>query len=536
MSAEEQRPAPRTPRLRPRAALTWLLLAAGLACAASATAQTATGEILRAGRSADLSVPVYKSRIVDVPGPVSRVSVGNPDVADILILRSTQIYVLGKALGSTNVLLWDRDDILVSTISIHVTHDLDGLKRQLGAILRDEPIEVYSAQRNIVLAGQVSSPTAMTAALRLAESYLEEASAAETMMFETAAGGAQASTTGEVINLMSVGGVQQVMLEVKVAEIQRTEMRKLDSQLHMLVNTGGDWVAGAVQGGASFPDAVFDPGSIRIPTFGDGTRSGGNPIGPVFDEFMPNTQTIESSGLFAGFLGSDFLANLVLDVAREQGLAKILAEPTLTAQSGQEAEFLSGGSFPIPVPQPNGVTSIEFKDFGVALRFLPVILEADRINLKLNISVSEIGGDTLIQTGPGTVFRVPERLSERRAISTVELKNGQTIGIAGLINENLRSVVTRFPGLGDIPVLGQLFRSQSFQKGESELVILVTPRLAKPIRPADIRLPTDSFVEPTQAEFYLLGRMEGRSRQGNQGGRTATGGGAEGAFGHSSDD
>jgi pilus assembly protein CpaC len=253
------------------------------------------------------------------------------------------------------------------------------------------------------------------------------------------------------------------------------------------------------------------------------------------------------------FLSGDFLANLVLDIAKERGLAKILAEPTLTTLTGQEAKFLSGGSFPIPIAEDDGI-SVEFKEFGVQLNFLPVILDGNRINLKLNISVSELVDSNSLIVAPVTtsgvanaVFAVPA-LSERKAISTVELSDGQTIGIAGLINENLRQSVSKFPGLGDLPILGQLFRSQSFQKGETELVILVTPKLAKPLDPAEIRLPTDTFVEPSDLEFYLLGKMEGRaattpaapaSASAESGATTpvasdgaAKSGGPEGSYGH----
>jgi pilus assembly protein CpaC len=206
----------------------------------------------------------------------------------------------------------------------------------------------------------------------------------------------------------------------------------------------------------------------------------------------------------------------VLDIAKQNGLAKILAEPTLTALTGQEAQFLSGGSFPIPVGDNDGI-KVDYKDFGVKLLFVPVILDDGRINLKLNISVSELLPTNSLIVAPITtsgvansVFAIPA-LSERRALSTVELSDGQTIGIAGLINESMRESIDKFPWLGDIPVLGQLFRSQAFQKGETELVILVTPKLAKPLKPSDIKLPTDSVVEPSDAEFYILGRMEGRS-------------------------
>jgi pilus assembly protein CpaC len=172
---------------------------------------------------------------------------------------------------------------------------------------------------------------------------------------------------------------------------------------------------------------------------------------------------------------------------------------------------LSGGEFPIPVPQQNGAVTIEFKQFGVGVRFLPVVLDAGRINLKLGISVSELVNNNSVaiaRDGVSSTFIIPS-LSTRSAESTVELADGQTIGIAGLINENMREVVTKFPGLGDLPGLGVLFRSQSFQKGETELLILVTPHLAKPVLPADIRLPTDNLAEAGDIGFFLGGKLEG---------------------------
>jgi pilus assembly protein CpaC len=225
--------------------------------------------------------------------------------------------------------------------------------------------------------------------------------------------------------------------------------------------------------------------------------------------------SITNTGLFASFLSNEFLANLVLDAATQRGLAKILAEPTVTTLTGEEAQFLSGGSFPIPVPEQNGTIGIEYKDFGVKLIFQPLILDTGRINLKLNISVSELVQANSLVVSPitsSTVFAVPA-ISERRALSTVELADGQTIGIAGLMNESMRNAVNKFPGLGDIPILGTLFRSQSFQKGQTELVILVTPKLAKPIK-ADARLPTDAVIDPSNMDFFLRGRMEGTPPKG----------------------
>jgi pilus assembly protein CpaC len=223
---------------------------------------------------------------------------------------------------------------------------------------------------------------------------------------------------------------------------------------------------------------------------------------------------------------------VVLEAAKDNGTAKVLAEPTLTTLTGQQAEFISGGEFPIPVSDDDGIT-IEFKEFGVGVKFLPVVLDSGRINLNLNVSVSELvaANSLVVSTGEqveGTALLVPA-LTKRSAQSTVELGNGQTIAIAGLISENTRDFVSRFPGLGDIPVLGHLFRSQEFVNGETELVILVTPHLAKPIDARTVRLPTEKFVEPSDLDFYLLGKTKGR-QMGRQ--VPVSLGTSEGSFGH----
>ncbi len=461
--------------------------------------------------SRSLQVPLYKSRLISLLAPATRVSVGNPDVADILILRATQLYVLGKDLGTTNILLWDRNDQLIGTVEVEVTHDLQSLKKKLHQLLPNEDIKVYSAQRNIILSGDVSNVGNMDTALKIARGYFAHFSAKDTTEFEQDdQGGGESDFSGEVINLMSVGGVQQVMLEVKVAEISRSELRRLDVRFNSIVQRSGRWNWGSVNGGAAFPDAVFGDGDTRIPVFNNAA-----PLGPVIDEFAPNDLSIADKGFFASLLTENALFNVAFDAAKEKGLAKILAEPTLTTQSGQWAEFLSGGEFPIPVPQggANNAVTIEFKEFGVGVKFLPVVLDSGRINLKLNISVSElVSGNTvgITQDGVTSSFIIPA-LTKRSVISTVELANGQTIGIAGLINENLREVITKFPGLGSIPIIGALFRSQQFIKGETELLILVTPHLAKPIDPREIRLPTEGFSEPSDFDWFVMGRTEGKS-------------------------
>jgi len=483
------------------------------------------GQGLSRGAENSLTVPLYKSRVVVLDAPATRISVGNPEIADILILRSTQLYVLGKDLGTTNVLLWDRNDRLIGTVSVEVSHDLQALKAKLHDLMPNENISVYSAQRNIVLAGRVSNVSNMNAAVRIAEGYFKVAGKTKQDAGTAfAAKNVSADKVGDVINMLSVGGAQQVMLEVKVAEIARTELKRLDVRFNTILRRSDRWSVGGVNGGATFPDAVFDSGRIPVwNTPGDSPigpvpPNNGAPFGPAIDEFAPNPLSIEDKGFFASLLTENFLFNLAFDAAKENGLAKILAEPTLTTQTGQEAEFLSGGEFPIPVPRGDNGITVQFKEFGVGVKFLPLVLDAGRINLKLNISVSELVDSNslvLLSDGVSQSFIIP-RLTKRSAQATVELADGQTIGIAGLINENLRETVTKFPGLGDIPGLGALFRSQDFQKGETELLILVTPHLAKAMTPGQMRLPTDSFQEPSDSEFFFGGKTEGQSRSDNE--------------------
>ncbi|MDH5274083.1 MAG: type II and III secretion system protein family protein [Gammaproteobacteria bacterium] len=487
------------------AALLVLLAAAG--ATRPVHAQSAGFETLPTGASIDMSMPLFKSRVVVVDLPTSRVAVGNPDIADIVVIGPTQMYVLAKDIGTTNVMFWGRDNRLIGSINLEVVHDLDGLKTKLHQMMPSEAIEVYSAQRSIILKGRASNVLAMNAAVRIAEGYLAQIQTAkQAQQFEQESASRRPDkAVGSVINLIEVGGSQQVMLEVKVAEISRTELKRLNANFNAITK-GTDGAFGGVNGGATFPDAVFVPGDVRLPAV-----PGGLPWGPAIDEFAPNPLNIVNQGLFATFINGNFLFNLALDAAKEHGLAKVLAEPTLTTLTGQEAEFLSGGQFPIPVSNGlNGVT-VEFKKFGVGLKFLPVVLADGRINLKINVSVSELvdtGSLVLQAEGASTRTFVPS-LKERSASATVELGDGQSMGLAGLLDDNLRELVTKFPGLGSVPVLGALFRSSQYQKGQTELVILVTPHLAKPVAPGSVTLPTDKFIEPSDADFYLWGRTEG---------------------------
>jgi pilus assembly protein CpaC len=290
-----------------------------------------------------------------------------------------------------------------------------------------------------------------------------------------------------VINLMQVGGPQQVQLGVTVAEMSTRLARNLT--VNFSAFGGGD-----IRGGA-----IDNSGLINaISAAADGAATVYNP-----------------AALFLRFAGSDATVRTFINAARENGLAKVLAEPNLTAVSGMDAEFQSGGSFPVPVFNfaggggAGGGANVQFKDYGVILKFLPVVLDTNRISLKVNITVSELSDENAVSIpqADGITYTIPSLL-QRGAATTLELDSGQTMGIAGLINDRTRSAIKKFPGLGDIPVLGQLFTSQQFQRQETELMILVTPQLAKPVDQRKLRLPTDDYVEPTDSEFYWMGRNE----------------------------
>lgn len=477
-----------------------LLLASGLAWSPAALSQAASADatLLFRGETGSYEVPVNKSGVLRLDRAARRVSVGNPGIVDVLVLRTQEVYILGKDIGSTNITMWDADDRVFATYNINVTQDIESLKQALYDLLPGDKVGVKAAQERIVLNGQVASLTRMDAAVKLAEGFLSDCVEAESTAsanydadggkkFEGGGAGAQNCKKGEVINLMQIGGTQQVMLQVKVAEVARSLVNRLEGNLNFL-KFGGNGVFGASGSGAILPP--------------------GTPSAPGLPNLLPGV--IDATGLFGTYVGSDYLLQAILDISRRNDLAKILAEPTLTTLSGEEAQFLSGGEFPIPVPSGTGdQVTIEFKDFGVGVKFVPVILDNGHINLKLAVTVSEITQANTVVTNVGgnNVFIIPS-LSKRSASNSVELANGQTIGIAGLISDNVREFIDKFPVLGDIPILGALFRSQEFRHDETELVIFVTPHLARPIAPTQVKLPTDQFVPPNSLEFYLLGRTE----------------------------
>lgn len=466
-----------------------------------------------------MNVPINQSRIIVFDEAIDNISIGNPDIADIVILESKKLYVLGKSLGSTNIVVWSKkvSERKYSTLSIDIVHDIDSLKYHLHDLFPQEKPEIRSSQGAIILSGDISSITIVEAIESLARQFVKNSKKYDGVAREASGkskGGKAAKTTNdtEVINLMQVGGPHQVMLEVKIAEVSRTMMQQMGINLAAMQN-GRPFKIGAVNGGSSFPEALTTNNNT-VPLFpNDQAWSNLNDamIGPSVQTFNPTTPTIAGAGLFASFLTGSSYFNLIIDASKTNGLAKILAEPTLTTLSGETAEFLSGGEFPIPVWSggDDSRITIVFKKYGVSVKMLPVVLNSKRINLNLSIGVSELSNSADISLGvPGSTssYSIPA-LTTRSTSSTLELMDGQTMGVAGLISDKMRQSINKFPGLGDLPILGALFRSQSYIQDETELVMFVTAHLAQPIHPDDIRLPTDAFEAPSDAEFFLFGRM-----------------------------
>ena len=396
--------------------------------------------------------------------PIESMAVVNDKVADLVsvLQMSHEAYVRGLSVGTTQVLLWDKNDRLIGTYDIVVRPNLTGLKKNLYDMFPGENILVSDSGEFITLSGTVSSASKLDGVLRIAEAYTSG---------RDGKGGKD-----KIVNLLQVGGVQQVMLEVRVAEISKKIGHRLGINFSVAARDG--------DAGLSLLD-----GLTVLPE--DGWP--GNPL------------TVSSAVNAAfSFLDGNEAFTVAIDALQDEGLLKILAKPTLIAQCGQTASFLAGGEFPFPLSSDDDVT-ITWKPFGVALNFTPTVLGDGRISLTVSPEVSELDfTKTIVYAG----FVVPS-LDTRRASTVVELNDNQSFAIAGLMKNNVRESVAKFPLLGDIPILGALFRSTKFQNDETELVIVVTPRLVKPTDGDQVALPTDAFVPPNPFELLMFGRLEG---------------------------
>jgi pilus assembly protein CpaC len=422
-----------------------------------------------------LEMEMGKSVFIETAYKAKRVSVGNPDILDIVALGSTEFQAVAKQIGTTNLLIWDASGRPQAAIDIHVGAPHSRLGSELRRILGSDDIQVESAGNGVVLKGSVPTVVEMEQALSVARAVLSE-------------DGAEAK---KIVNLLQVRGHQQVMLEVVIAEMSKVVRREFGTNFNALFESGGKTfqVVGLLQGLTS----------------------------PQADGTLGISEAINLAGAFTG-LGALESLDVFLDVLDEKGLSKVLAEPQLVARSGETASFLVGGEVPIPVAQGGafGSITVEYKQFGVGVGFTPTVLGPDRIHLEVRPEVSDVD----FSFGTEVEGLVIPGFNTRRASTAVELGDGESFAIAGLLRDDLIELSGQYPILGQIPVLGALFRSSQYQKRSTELVIIVTPRLVKPMTGGDYALPTDHFVDPSALEFYLFGRLEGRG--GNDESESAT--------------
>ena len=442
----------------------------GFAPMAPAQAQ---GVIRPAG---EIVLSVGRGELITVPGQMTDIFIANESVADVQVKSQRQLYVFGKSGGETTVYASNAMGDIIWSANVRVGSNIDSIDQMLALAMPEADVRVATMGTNtVLLTGTVAAPEDAAEAERLVEAFVGEGA--------------------NVVSRLKMATPLQVNLQVKFAEVSRSLVRTLGANLTSIDTSSGIQI-GIGQGRDFF--GTFAPGTglgtqanelvVNTP---DGDVPGTN-VSPI----APGT-TIAAQG---SLLGLDLLG--AFDLAERQGLVTTLSQPNLTALSGETADFLAGGEFPIPTSQGLGATSIEYRSYGVSLAYTPTVLSNGRISLRVRPEVSELSTQGAVTLNG---FQVPS-LTIRRAETTIELGSGQSFMIAGLMSNNAQNQIDKAPGIGDLPILGNLFRSTDFRRGETELVIVVTPYLVKPVDAKDIKLPTDGFASPGAIEQLLLNR------------------------------
>lgn len=438
-----------------------------------------------------ITLSLNKGAIIELPADARDVMVSNPAILDAMVRTSRRTYILGKMVGQANVFFLDGEGNQILNIEVQVERDVAPLSRMLKRYLPSSRIEVAALNDRVVLSGFVPSASASMQAQEIATKFIGD------------------ELQDGVVNLLSIDANEQVMLKVRIVEMQRTVSKQF----------GVSW------------DAYFSPDGDITGFLPDGTpTTDGDTIVSFGNEnpFSLLGKALSNTGIVGTNAGSTGGVSALLQLMERTGLVKTLAEPTLTAISGEPANFLAGGEFPVPTGRDrDGNVNIVFKQFGVGLGFTPVVMDEGRISLRISTEVSELattgsllaGGSTITnEDGSTTVIggiSVPA-LRVRRAESTVELPSGGSLVLAGLLQENVSQNIDGLPGAKDVPVLGALFRSRDFQSDETELVIIVTPYLVRPVNERDIKTPADGFSPPSDMGTILLGRLNSVYGVGNQ--------------------
>ena len=440
--------------------------------AASANAQT----VVRP--SQDIVLSIGRGELINVPGAMADVFVANSEIADVQLKSQRALYVFGVGGGETTIYASNSRGDIIWSANVRVGSNIGSIDQMLALAMPEAKIAVATMGNNtVLLTGTVAAPEDAAEAQNLVEAFVGE--------------------NTNVISRLRMATPLQVNLQVRIAEVSRNVVRSLGVNLASIDGTQG-FKFGVGQGRAP---TTFSPGRVLGANAGQVSEEVLNPVTGEIVERAGTAIATNGVGTSLGFagqlLGLDLSA--AIDLAETHNLAVTLSQPNLTALSGETAEFLAGGEFPIPLSQGFGTTTVEYKNYGVSLSYTPTVLANGRISLRVRPEVSEL-------TSQGSVtlngFRVPGLIT-RRTETTIELGSGQSMMIAGLLSNSSQNAIEKAPGLGDVPILGNLFRSTNFQRGETELVIVVTPYLVKPTNASDIRLPTDGYLKPTEAQRIL---------------------------------
>ena len=475
------------------------LPAASFAADAPAYVKLASGDNLD-GRPVYLGI--NKSVVIDLPKPAGDVLVSNPQIADAVLRTSTRLYLIGVELGQASVFLFDTSGGQIASFNVYVEADLGALNQLLAEAIPNGYVRAEAIQGSIVLRGQVPSAADASRAVEITQSMIERAPVSVTGASSqgTASGSTSTSSTSTyasgsgpgIINLLSITGEEQVALKVSVVEVQRSVIKQLG------VNMKGVFMDGVTGSG---PFGIGTNLTSALGTVANGV--GGSPI--TFPFNSANTPG-EVGAKFTS--SSNDTVQATLQALEETNMLRTLAEPTLTAVSGETANFLAGGEFPVPIAGDNGQVSVTFKPFGVNLAFTPVVLSPGRISLKMRTEVSELSATGAVSvpiTSTSTVT-IPAT-SVRRAETSIELPSGGAFMIAGLIQEDTRRAATGLPWLQKLPILGALFSSKDFLSNQTELVMIVTAYLVKPVSPDALARPDDNLFMANDAEAYFLDRL-----------------------------
>lgn len=439
--------------------------------------------------SRHISVTRNKSRTFQLDVPFAQAVVGSPDIADVLPMSDRVLYVLGKKIGTTNVSIFDKDKNLIDVLDVEVTLDQQAIQERIRRVTSSPGIRVSTAGDQVVLSGEARDAVDADKAVAIAKA-----------MAAPSDGGLLGGQPNKeyVVNTMRVAAAQQVMLRVRFIEVARSAERDF----------GVNWFVGNRSGQRGFNTGLGGPIlASRVPAVG------GLPVFDTLRTFAGSTLSQPFGIGLVGLVNSGVSVDVLITALEEKGLARRLAEPDLVALSGDTASFLAGGEYPVPVAQSSSgtvpVITVEWKPFGVQLTFVPMVLSNGVINLRLTPSVSELDfANSIVITGT-----VVPALAKREARTTIELRDGQSFAIAGLLqSDNVRDL-TQLPWIGSVPVLGALFRSTSYQHKETDLVVIVTPHLVQPASPGQqLATPFDKQLAGNDADLFLAGREDVRKQ------------------------